>query len=616
MQTTSLRWVYLSLLPLLLAACGGGSSSPTASTSTAGVPPGTTVTTTTGTTTPTTTTTTTGSNKAPVANAGPAQEVPLGTVTLNGSASTDADGDALTYVWTLVSRPVGSAATLAALSAPRVSFTADVAGSYVATLVVNDGKASSNLASVTITVTDTTVTASAWTAQSNARTFTALPVTSDDTVNPLRGYHRWRGQERVPQASSALDAYQRYAWRDLEPTQGNYNFSTILADLATAKAQGRKFALRLRMMLGYDDGEVYVPAYLVGHASCAHGCGWWADYDAGNPLNTFVPDWNDAFLQQRASLLLQALASALGTQVDIAWIDIGLYGQWGEWALSSGINYASAPVGVVPATDATKRALVDMHLNAFSNRQLVMFALYGNYDAVRYATTQQAITQLPVGLRIDCLGRDGFMNQWLSHPAEWAVIQNVWKTAPFVAEYCGFTAASAGHSAATALQQVRDFHISSIGNANFGTYTDYSASEQTAFVQVGREGGYRYRPDTANITLDGSGLLTLSVVVRNDGNAPTYEPWDVLLELNNGVASTVWSQTLSGSLKTSQGAGSSQTFSASVALPSLAAGDYTLRLIARDGRRSSATPVRAPLRWTVSERGSDGGLDLATLRKN
>lgn len=48
----------------------------------------------------------------------------------------------------------------------------------------------------------------------------------------------------------------------------------------------------------------------------------------------------------------------------------------------------------------------------------------------------------------------------------------------------------------------------------------------------------------------------------------------------------------------------------------ISAGDYTLKMIAREARRLSATPVRAPLRWTVAERTSDGGVDLASLRKN
>ncbi|MBB5369474.1 MULTISPECIES: PKD domain-containing protein [unclassified Janthinobacterium] len=91
-------------------------------------------------------------NTAPVAHAGLAQSVIAGSVvTLDASASSDVDGDALTYKWVLNSKPVSSAAVLDSLSAVKPTFVADVAGSYVATLVVNDGKVNSELSSVTIT---------------------------------------------------------------------------------------------------------------------------------------------------------------------------------------------------------------------------------------------------------------------------------------------------------------------------------------------------------------------------------------------------------------------------------------------------------------------------------
>jgi trimeric autotransporter adhesin len=91
-------------------------------------------------------------NSAPVANPGANQSVNVNAlVQLDGSASTDVDGDALTYSWSLISRPAGSSAALSSATAVKPAFTADVAGTYTAQLVVSDGKLNSNPATVTIT---------------------------------------------------------------------------------------------------------------------------------------------------------------------------------------------------------------------------------------------------------------------------------------------------------------------------------------------------------------------------------------------------------------------------------------------------------------------------------
>ena len=97
-------------------------------------------------------------NSAPVANAGPTQNLYLSlldtslTVTLDGTGSTDANGDTLTYKWTLTTRPAGSTAELLSSTVSKPSFTAAVAGIYVATLVVNDGKVDSAISTVAVQV--------------------------------------------------------------------------------------------------------------------------------------------------------------------------------------------------------------------------------------------------------------------------------------------------------------------------------------------------------------------------------------------------------------------------------------------------------------------------------
>jgi hypothetical protein len=81
-----------------------------------------------------------GSNAVPVAlPSGPTLRLPANTtVTLRGTSSSDADGDALTYAWTLLSKPAGSAAALSATNTATVQLTTDLSGSYQVLLRVSD----------------------------------------------------------------------------------------------------------------------------------------------------------------------------------------------------------------------------------------------------------------------------------------------------------------------------------------------------------------------------------------------------------------------------------------------------------------------------------------------
>ncbi|MCK4392484.1 PKD domain-containing protein, partial [Candidatus Bipolaricaulota bacterium] len=93
-------------------------------------------------------------NQQPVASAGSAQEVTVGTlVTLDGSESSDADGDSLTYRWDQVDGPEG-VNLVADTDDPRATFTPTEPGTCKFELVVNDGKADSAPAYVTITVAE------------------------------------------------------------------------------------------------------------------------------------------------------------------------------------------------------------------------------------------------------------------------------------------------------------------------------------------------------------------------------------------------------------------------------------------------------------------------------
>jgi hypothetical protein len=147
-------------------------------------------------------------NTPPVAEAGPDQAVLLtgSTVTLDGSQSYDADGDSITYEWTLLSKPGGSNATFTDAATVGPSFVADAYGTYVIGLVVADPWTQSAGDTVTVSFENVRPVANAGTSNSAV---VGQPVTldgsgsSDANGDPLT--YQW-ALTSVPEGSQAVIA--------------------------------------------------------------------------------------------------------------------------------------------------------------------------------------------------------------------------------------------------------------------------------------------------------------------------------------------------------------------------------------------------------------------------
>ena len=93
-----------------------------------------------------------GSNKAPIANAGPDQNLtlPASTAKLDGSASSDPDGTITTYAWTKISGPSGG--DIASPGSAKTDVNNLVAGTYTYQLTVTDNMGATGTATTHVTV--------------------------------------------------------------------------------------------------------------------------------------------------------------------------------------------------------------------------------------------------------------------------------------------------------------------------------------------------------------------------------------------------------------------------------------------------------------------------------
>lgn len=208
-------------------------------------------------------------NRAPLAHAGAAQTGRSGiAIQLDGRASSDPDGDPLSYTWTLSARPDGSGAMLQDIASAAPRFTPDLAGRYVASLVVHDGRAASAAAQVTVTVAagQAAPVADAGAAQqvvTGAR-ITLSGAASSDADGDLLSY-RWTLHERPAGSAAQLAQADGVAPSFVADLAGRYAVRLVvndgLQDSAAAEVSVEAAAARLSaqvMPTAADFGSVPV----------------------------------------------------------------------------------------------------------------------------------------------------------------------------------------------------------------------------------------------------------------------------------------------------------------------------------------------------------------------
>jgi hypothetical protein len=424
-------------------------------------------------------------------------------------------------------------------------------------------------------------------------------------ANPLRGLYRWNEQEIAPLAYPTLDSYKRYSWRELEPAAGQYDFGAIDQAIAKASQQGQRHAFRVRAMI--NGKGIAVPDYLAAQMEA----GWWGDTNGDGKGDTYVPDWNDADFHERLERLTIELGKRYNGDPRVAWVDVGFFGNWGEWHMWPFLESYPRPEGAKKATEASKQRIIDAMASAFNRTQLIM-------GSEEIAPLLYALRTYPtMGWRRDSLGDTHFtegagMRRLREDPEGWALFTERWKTAPIITEFISPNDQTDPHVYELATKQVKEFHVSMVSNGNTLPWDSLSQAGQTTFLQLQEQIGYSYALTEVTMLapLQVGKPLTLQAGWHNIGNAPTYEPWQIMFQLRNPTTQTlVWETPSHFDLRQLLPGENGQQWEDTFTLPTgLAAGSYEFVVQVRD-----PAGQRVPMALALSGLQTDRSYILGTI---
>lgn len=453
-------------------------------------------------------------------------------------------------------------------------------------------------------------------ALSDAMAFSPAPLgfAADEIANPGRGLYRWTGQTAIADKKliSDRDSYRRFPWFEIETRKGEYDFSKIDAFLDEAEKNGQRAIAGFVQPIGpAADGGSRVPPYLT---DAKYG-EWWN--------GTFWPDYNNDYVRERFAAIIAALGQRYGNDERLAMVQMNHYGAYGEYH----VPYR-APERVPRITPEHARETIGYFQRAFPNTRLSALVS----DSHGGSMTKAALSASPdIGwsrMALGCEHQFDSVDEFMAEPVYGPILRDRWKTAPVWTEMIGwYTEKDCGDLFGSAARQVSQYHISYVSNGNFDQPYDIFPYERDGsrnkgsrwsqkniddFVRAGKLAGYRYRIDTVRVGVPQPGTeWQIETVWRNDGNAPTYDGWQVQYELRDRAGKLVWSGVSQVNLRqvlpTDDGAGTQVTDL--LALPGdLPGGRYELRV-----NVPAFSRYVAPLQLAMEGQQRDGSYTLGQV---
>jgi hypothetical protein len=302
--------------------------------------------------------------------------------------------------------------------------------------------------------------------------------------------------------------YLRIPWSYLEPEEGKFNWSVLDTPAQRWIAKGKQVAFRFSCSESWTRwatpewvqkagarGYEFIPGRGI--------------VEAPEKGTLWEPDYNDPIFLEKLDHFLAAAAQRYDGNPEVAFIDVGSFGVWGE-----GHTYSSTKL---PYSAETVRRHIDLHKKHFKRTLLAAnddFASQGRgVEVIDYAR-EQGLTLRDDSILVQA-GKNAYFHA--------AFAQGIWERLPVILEsehYGGSRDRGAWGDGHLYLQAVEDYHAS---YASIHWWPREFLEEQRELIhQINQRLGYRLqlREATWPAHLRLGDRLTFATRWRNAGVAP------------------------------------------------------------------------------------------------
>ena len=319
--------------------------------------------------------------------------------------------------------------------------------------------------------------------------------------------------------------YLRLPWSLIEPQEGNYNWAVLDTPAQRWKAKGKRIALRITCS---ENWMRYATPQWVRQAG-AKGVEyeWAKGPKAGGPL--WDPDFIEPVFLEKLDQFLAALARRYDGNPQVAFIDIGSFGMWGEGHTGASSQLTDAQ------TEAAAKRHIDLHVKHFKHTLLAISDdVVGHDRPGRHFPLTDYARERGVTLRDDSILVQPPPRSWFHAD----LAQDFWPSLPVILEHEHFGSSKkrGAWSGERLIKAVEDYHASYL-SIHWWPREELAENRET-IDRINRRLGYRLQlrgcswPEEVTLNTP----FSVEAEWANAGVAPCYGGgfWAVTLKDDKG----------------------------------------------------------------------------------